>query len=204
MLYKSSKNISMSNDYREKLLSTSHWLERDSQIESYVYLIKEFSKDITRKRLLDIGCSTGGDVEAFRQFGFDASGADFDKKSIKEAKLKYPKCKFFYADAEDLCFPDNRFDISFSTNTLFFTNIEVSVLEAIRVTKEGGIVVLSFDVEIFDEEKKTVIHQFDLGDLDSLIFPNRILYAKYCERVDNNPFQHKHRFYKIIIEKLET
>jgi len=65
------------------------------------------------KKILDVGCATGGMYNILRsKFGLvDYTGVDVDARCIKIAKARYPKAKFFSTDIFDSKLKENFYDI---------------------------------------------------------------------------------------------
>jgi ubiquinone/menaquinone biosynthesis C-methylase UbiE len=70
--------------------------------------------DLTNKRILDIGCGTGGTLRRFIDYGAKPEnlyGIDLLKDRIESAKQLHPKINFTCGDASNLLYPDKYFDI---------------------------------------------------------------------------------------------
>lgn len=97
-------------------------------------------------RVLDLGCGNGRFSEIFPE-DIDYIGVDNSEKMIEIAKKRYPKSKFCLADALNLPFPENFFDVIFSLAVIHHIPSEEFRLrflkEAKRVLKPGGIFILS-------------------------------------------------------------
>jgi len=94
-------------------------------------------------RLLEIGCGLGTDGAQFATAGADYIGIDLTEAAIELAKKKFElanlKGEFRVADAENLDFPDNSFDLVYSHGVLHHTpDIARAVREIHRVLKPGG------------------------------------------------------------------
>ena len=111
----------------------------------YEYLkeIAEFNyhKD---EKVLEIGTGVGTDIVSYAKNGSIVSGVDLTenaiditKKHLETFKLSYDK--LLVADAENLPFENNYFDLVYSFGVLHHTpNTEKSVQEVLRVLKPGG------------------------------------------------------------------
>jgi ubiquinone/menaquinone biosynthesis C-methylase UbiE len=133
----------------------SHWASwgdnwmMDLEIETIGKHIKEGD------RVLDIGCANG--YATFRQAESNklASivGVDFAESMVSAARrTKEQKClgddvSFFEGDVRSLQFPDDTFDVAYTTRVLInlptWEQQMQGVAECIRVVKPNGIVVLS-------------------------------------------------------------
>ncbi len=65
-------------------------------------------------RILDICCGTGGQTFAFGKRGYEVVGIDLSEEmlNIAKRKNKYKNVKFEVADASNIPFKDNYFDVS--------------------------------------------------------------------------------------------
>lgn len=130
----------------------------------------EFSKD---KKVLEVACNMGTTlVEIYNRFNPEIIGVDRDEKALEKAKENLKensledKIKVLKADARDLPFDDNTFDIVINEAMLTMLSDEdkeKAVKEYYRVLKPNG-VLLTHDVNIRDtdpglvEDLRTAIH----------------------------------------------
>jgi ubiquinone/menaquinone biosynthesis C-methylase UbiE len=95
-------------------------------------------------KVLDIGCGAGRVYDFFKGYQVDYTGVDISKELIGIAKKSYPREKFIVADATELPFQDNSFDLVFSIATIHHIPSkelrQKFIDEAYRVTKPGGLV----------------------------------------------------------------
>lgn len=92
---------------------------------------------------LDIGCGTGNYSILLAQKGLKVTGIDISSRMLAKAKTKAAEenldINFIRASAEKLLFADNYFDIVLSVSAFeFFPNLQPALLEAHRVLKPGG------------------------------------------------------------------
>ena len=124
---------------------------------------------------------------------------------IASARNKFPLLKFSEGKAEKTPYEDNIFDIVFSINTLFYTDIEKSIPEFCRVLKNGGLGAISFDIKIFDLDNNKEFHQESLEHLRKVLKKCQaeiIFLGNEETRFDETPFKHEHTFYKIVFKKV--
>jgi len=90
--------------------------------------------------LLDIGCGSGHFSFWFHQLGFKVTGIDNSSSMLTVAlrKVENEEIKFIQADAHDLPFLDDSFNLAVLVTTLeFLDHPEVALKEAFRVAREG-------------------------------------------------------------------
>lgn len=97
--------------------------------------------------VLDIACGKGTNSRFFaKKFGCDVTGIEIDEDRLQSAKAFSEKdrairskVKFMCANAENLPFADNAFDIVIIQAALYLMeNAEKAMKEAARVAKPGG------------------------------------------------------------------
>src|SRR3989440_10778872 len=94
-------------------------------------------------RVLEIGCGMGTDGAQFAQAGADYTGVDLTEAAIELARKRFElsglQGNFQVADAENLKFPDESFDLVYSHGVLHHTpDTARAVREIHRVLKPGG------------------------------------------------------------------
>lgn len=109
--------------------------------------IADFANAREGSKILDVATGTGGQAYAFARKGYDVVGIDLSKEMIEVAKRrnKYKNLRFEVADATDLPFEDNDFDvtsISFALHDMPPAIREKAVDEIVRVTKPTGNIVI--------------------------------------------------------------
>ncbi len=73
------------------------------------------------KTLLDIGCGTGHWSAYFARKGFDVAGVDISEQMIEVARAKgICGSRFQVADAQNLPFADNQFDVAVAVTVIEF------------------------------------------------------------------------------------
>lgn len=94
-------------------------------------------------KVLEIGCGIGTDGAQFAKAGADYTGVDLTDAAIELARKRFElfglKGQFQVADAENLDFQDESFDVVYSHGVLHHTpDIDAAVREIHRVLKPGG------------------------------------------------------------------
>ena len=95
-------------------------------------------------RVLEIGCGLGTDGAQFAQAGADYTGVDLTEAAVDLARRRFELFglagKFRTADAENLDFADESFDLVYSHGVLHHTpDTERAVGEVHRVLRMGGV-----------------------------------------------------------------
>jgi SAM-dependent methyltransferase len=124
--------------------------------------------DICGKRVLDYGCGGGRSTLFLKGLGADASGADIREDIINLARGLSPGTEYRTIRDGKIPYPDNTFDIAFSS----FVHVEMESLgemeqaarEVHRVLKPGGIyVILTVNPEAWGHEYEYFSSRFPPG-----------------------------------------
>lgn len=109
--------------------------EHRTRYESYPWL-KKLITEIENKKVLEIGCGQGTDLQLFT-IKNDALGIDITSKHLELAKGKGLNVQ--YGDAESIPFENNSFDVVYSFGVLHHTpNITKAINEIERVLRPRG------------------------------------------------------------------
>jgi SAM-dependent methyltransferase len=104
--------------------------------ERRVNLIRRFVP-LEDRSILDVGCGLGMYVRALRNFSQDVHGVDVDEEKVAEASQELPNIRV--ASAEDLPYPDGRFDVVLSHEVIeHVADDRRAVAEAVRVLRRPG------------------------------------------------------------------
>lgn len=96
-------------------------------------LIRRFVA-LENRAILDVGCGLGMYVRAFRRFSQDVHGVDIDEEKVAEASQELPNIRV--ASAEDLPYPDGRFDLVLSHEVIeHVADDRQAIAEAVRVLR---------------------------------------------------------------------
>ena len=107
------------------------------------FFSKLIPNDLNGKKILEIGCGLGAHTELFSQKKSNVTSIDLAPTSIKVTKrrlrLKKLKANVIEADAENLPFPDNSFDIIWSWGVIHHSpNTKKCAEEIERVLAKRG------------------------------------------------------------------
>ena len=121
------------------------------EIETFRYLDQPFIHAFAQfaryrdKRILEVGFGAGTDFIQWLRAGARASGIDLTPEALENLtrrieayRLPAPE-QIMVADAEQLPFPSNSFDLGYSFGVLHHSpNTEKALSEIIRVVRPGG------------------------------------------------------------------
>ena len=95
-------------------------------------------------RLLDVGCGTGHWSRFFASLGYAVQGVDISQEMVAAARVHpEPNCDFKVADACDLPFDNQSFDVVAAMAVLEFVfNVPLALKEMFRCVKEDGAVLV--------------------------------------------------------------
>ena len=125
------------SDYHKKLLDpeTSFWntyIERPAMTE----LLKN---KVEGKAVLDMGCGSGLFTKMLKDWKAEVVGEDLSDGLLAIARRENPDIEFYQANAEDMPFESNTFDIVTSSLVVHYFDKLLPVFEEVfRVLKTGG------------------------------------------------------------------
>lgn len=118
--------------------------------------IRKIRDDFTGLKVLDLGCGPGNTAHIFS--GSDYTGVDINKRYIKIAAGRYPRCRFMAGDAGEVEWGDG-FDIIL-INSFFHHLNDNEVVQvaksAVSALSSGGMVIVQ---EALVPEKKEIYHR---------------------------------------------
>ncbi len=136
---------------------------------------KEFSKT---KIILDIGCGTGYGLNYLSQYSRFSVGVDCSEEAISYARNHYRRnnLNFFVMDTNRLGFESGSFDLACMFQVIeHVKDFRLSLSEAARILKQGGILLLSTPNKRFSScglsapENIYHSHEFELYELDDML-----------------------------------
>ena len=107
-------------------------------------------------KILDIAAGPGSSSEPLYKAGAEVVSLDFSDGMLEQGRKARPYLNFVKGDALKLPFKDNEFDVTTISFGLRNTkDYELALREALRVTKEGGrIVIVEFSTPTFPPFRK--------------------------------------------------
>lgn len=117
-------------------------LEERYRLEPFIPQFAGFT-DAKNREVLEIGVGLGADHQSFGQAGAILHGVDLTERAIAHTQRRFDilglKSTLQVADAENLPFEDDRFDVVYSWGVLHHTpDTPKAVDEVFRVLKPGG------------------------------------------------------------------
>lgn len=111
-------------------------------LPNFISFLRPFIKE--GMSVLDIGCGHGEMLlELRRFFNLDLYGIDIEEETIQTLKKTLPQVQV--ADAHNLSYNDNKFDLTISFNTIhILDDPEKACLEMERITKRGGLIFIGY------------------------------------------------------------
>jgi ubiquinone/menaquinone biosynthesis C-methylase UbiE len=114
--------------------------------EPEILSFTEFEKH-RGKKVLEIGVGLGADHQKWAEAGVNLSGIDLTERAIQNTQRRFEvfglKSDLRVADAENLPFADNSFDVVFSWGVLLYCpDIHRAMEEVRRVLKPGGVAIM--------------------------------------------------------------
>jgi ubiquinone/menaquinone biosynthesis C-methylase UbiE len=96
-----------------------------------------------RGQALEVGCGRGSLSSYFAADGWDVTLLDYSQTVIDTARRAFAtnghQAEFVTGDANDLPFPDNSFDVTYSIGLLeHFEDVRQPIAESLRVLRPGG------------------------------------------------------------------
>jgi ubiquinone/menaquinone biosynthesis C-methylase UbiE len=143
---------------QETVVNYENWYQKEGlradkeEKEILQWLINRFP-DVTL--MIEVGCGTGHFSRWFKSLGFQVIGVDKSLNMILEAK-KSNKLDYLIADAVNLPFASQSFDlVTFVTTLEFLNKPEAALQEARRIAKKGMILgVLNSTSDLGKQYKK--------------------------------------------------
>lgn len=123
--------------------------------------------------VLDMGCGFGTSTSKITEMGYNCIGIDYDAPTIKSATERFPNCNFQIANAEELPFETNYFDVIILRDALhhFYgeANFEKVKSEISRVAKPNSRIIF-FDPNVnlmLKTMRKISFHKDEECDFDT-------------------------------------
>ncbi|MGI6368380.1 MAG: class I SAM-dependent methyltransferase [Anaerolineae bacterium] len=121
--------------YDEQLGATVHRLQQE--------LVLQLARPVAGERALDVGTGTGHYAHRLATLGLTVSALDASAEMLAVAQSKPGEIDWRLADAHQLPFPENSFDLVVSVTALeFLKDPAAAIADMLRVLRPGGRLVL--------------------------------------------------------------
>jgi ubiquinone/menaquinone biosynthesis C-methylase UbiE len=145
------KKLIMDN-FSESIAKYEEFEEKHGFFKSLARKLLEFGEISSKGLYLDIGCGTGiiGEIAPqLKVLGLDVSP--------EMARVSKKRMQSIVADAESLPFRNESFDAAFFNASLFLIpNAKRALEEALRVVRDGGVVLASYLLGFYEGDEKVV------------------------------------------------
>lgn len=194
------------NDFNQAVIhagqGNAHWLKRESYVRIAYERFKAYLTNSTCPRLLVVGCAQGHEVKEFTVLGVDTDGVEINPRYVRAGRLLFPDIKIKPGSVEKLDYPVDTFDLVYCRNVIFSTDPKKSLPELERVLRPGGIGHVTLDKRIVRLNDRSLLHFANIDEMLALLSGCEVLAKEYQERIDEEPWRHKHHYYDIYFRKL--
>jgi cyclopropane fatty-acyl-phospholipid synthase-like methyltransferase len=175
----------------------------------------DFLKARKVRRILDLGCGTGGNLIYLAKLGFQVHGTDISKTGLMETKRRLKKeglaAELTKSDMKSIPCSHSSFDAVISVNVIYHDTLEgmqKTISEIHIILKHNGLAFIplqsrhSHKFAKGKEIEKGVLHHFsDKNEVMKLLKIFDILNLKLDEFVDEKGRLHSH--WKVLVEKFQ-
>lgn len=126
---------------RHDLIAEEYDEKYRGNVRNHLKKLQVLLKHIKPKRgwkILEVGVGSGLHFREIRKYSKNIVGIDISKRMLAQARMKCGDGRLLIADAENMPFKDNSFDMVFTISTLHHTDYKKSIREFSRVCKPGG------------------------------------------------------------------
>ncbi len=121
-------------------------------------------------RFLDVGCGTGEFIAGLQDI-FDVYGTDISRHYISCARQQYALSQLFVGELAEIGFPENFFDVVQMRGVLqHLPDPSGAVCEAYRITRPGGLLIISATPNIASPAARVFKTHFRLLAPDQMLY----------------------------------
>lgn len=186
----------------------------DGAVKAYEFLNEV--QDV--KKILDIGCGYGRDVNYFHSQGYDIVGIDFSGEAVKLGKELFPGIQLYKGEIISLPYPSGSFDAVFGYFTLHLLNKEDRqrlLTESRRILVKGGYVIQivasakdpdygngeEFETDSFKNKRGVIKHFYTPNDLRMEFRGFKIIKVEELKVEHTHDTPHNHYSHFIVAQK---
>lgn len=151
--------------------------QKDKNQKNREEIYEFIGQDLKNKKVLDLGCGDGIDVEYYANLGAEVTGIDPSEGLLEIARHKYPNNEYINCLGENMPFEDNYFDSVYSKYAFMTSkNMEPIFDEVYRVLKTEGefVYLVTHPLRQFIERKENNTDYFQQKIVDSNILDNTV------------------------------
>lgn len=138
-------------------------------------LYKELGDKIHNKKLLDLGCGFGYDLNHYENLGYEVYGIDASETMIDLAKQTHENKKLFVKSMDKTDFENDFFDVVISRHALhYIENIEPVFKEVNRILKKKGEFIFLVDHPLNTFLKKQHQNYYKKEKIKSKIYNEKV------------------------------
>lgn len=157
-----------------KTYSDLNKAQNENSISEYFHLLNSIGPG---KKILDMGCGAGFDLNFFGSQGLSLYGFDASEEMVKLSKMRNKEADIKLGKFDQIPFESNFFDFVVSKWAIqTASDIDPIYKEVLRVLKPGGefVFLAGHPIRQFIEKKKTPKDYFKKEMVESIIFDGKI------------------------------
>lgn len=186
-------------DWNKEYATGAHW-EREYSPQAV-----EFAKHLKPgAKVLDAGCGSGRDSLFLASQGFDVTGVDISDVGIQKAQVaaeaKGLKATFAVGNLEHIDLADKTFDGVYSGYTLQETDLEKSIAELARVSKQGAVARLALLERTNYEVPNDFDENLDHEQVMAIIGKHFTVDSQSSDEYEESDQYGKHKHVRLILQ----
>lgn len=131
--------------YRDDLPRGFFSFEMRRRLEWVAALLRAQIETMENPDVLECGCGPGDILELLAPSGCKLTGLDLNQRYLDLAAEKVPQATLMAGNVEELPFADGAFDIVYAVGVFqYLDDDHAAAREICRVTREGGVILISF------------------------------------------------------------
>jgi SAM-dependent methyltransferase len=135
----------------DRLKQATRWMWSLGDYAAVAKLLEPYGRDLaarcairTGTEVLDVAAGNGNFAAAAAGLGANVTASDYSSRMLALGRERLPSIRWVEGDAENLPFPNGRFDVVGSVfGAMFAPRPELAALEMLRVCRPGGLVAMA-------------------------------------------------------------